>query len=783
MNSSTILTRVLFVTLFFITAITMHAQTWNGSVSNDWNTPGNWSTGVVPVSTSSVTIPAAGSITNWPKLNNDITLSSLQMNEGSQLDVNGKQISVTNILYLNVGTGNPAEATITNSTGGDIIFNLGTSGTYKQIGKVKFDKNVIFNLSGSCIFYDGYNNGPTRYMGNVTYNIGSSGSFFCCNNFANEYHGNLTATRTTAGTTTLFVEGLAALTGSFSYTNTVGGYSAINASGQSANAAAATIVGSVNIHVNTQNNGGFNMQHIKNSTAVGVILLENVGSFSSGIDLYDNVLLADINLDGYQGTGYFYRNDITGNFTLTQSAGNSAYTNLGGNHITGNTTLTQNSSAAFSTGVTGKDVYDGNFSLTKNDSNSVSLGTVNFGQDFNGNVVLNAASGLTVATGLVTFGGSANSTIEQLGTQALVFPNIRMNKTGGAVLTLNDPVTITTNLTFDNGNIVSTAGNYLRFNNNAAHTNASVASHVVGVVHKAGNQAFTFPVGTANSYNPVAIGAPTLLTDVFSAEYKKENPNTAGYTTDNHANTVQSVSLCEYWNVQRLNGSSNVKLTFAFNPPCANGAYITNPAELRVMHWNHSTNTWDDLGNDGNFTGSTTGTVTTAAAVTVSDFSPFTLGSTNADNNPLPVTFGSISATMRNGALEVKWSTESETNTSHFNIQVSQNGTDFTTIATIKSKAPNGTTDKITDYMQTISLPTGVLSGLTIAFALIAFGAKRRRGLFMITTVILLTCSLFACSRQELSEIDKKGRLFVRIEQVDINGTKSYSKTVQVNAN
>ncbi|GAB3420551.1 autotransporter outer membrane beta-barrel domain-containing protein [Niabella aquatica] len=774
MNASKILNRLLFAAFFFAAAMNLQAQTWNGSASSDWNDPANW-TGGVPASGSSVTIPAAGSITNWPKLNADITLNWLTMESGSSLDVNGRQLTVTGVLGLNIIDG-PDEVTIDNSAGGDIIFNLGTGGTNKQIGKVAFTKNVIFNLSGSCIFYDGYGSGATRYLGNVTYNIATTAAFTSANHYANEYRGNLTVTRTVPGATTLFREGLAALTGNFSYTNTAGGSSAINASGQPANAAAATIGGTVNINVNAQNNGYFNMQYIKNSTAGGAILVENVGpGFGGGIYMYDNVLLAGINLNGYLGVGDFYRNDITGSFTLTQAIGNSGYTSLGGNHITGNTTITQNSSATFSTGITGPDVYDGDFSLTKNGTGAVYIAN-NHGQDFNGNVILNAVSGLTISDNLVTFGGSNNSTLEHSGTQPLVFPRIRMNKTGGAVLTLNDPVTIATNATFDNGCIVSSAGNYLRFNNNAVHYNASATSHVVGVVHKAGNQAFTFPTGTAASYNPVAIAAPAVATDVFSAEYKQENPTVAGYNTADHVNTVQSVSRCEYWNVQRLNGTSEVKLTFTFNPPCAGGAgYVSDPAALRVMHWNGAT--WKDLGNGG-YTGSTTGTVTTAEAV--SSFSPFTFGSADAGSNPLPVTFGSITATMRNGALEVKWVTESETSNSHFNIQVSRNGTDFTTIATVPSEAPGGTTDQVMNYEQTIPLPAAALSGLTIAFALVAFGVRKRRSLYVLTTVILWVGSLFACSRRELAEADKNEKLFVRIEQVDIDGTTSYSKVVQV---
>ncbi|HMR84337.1 MAG TPA: BspA family leucine-rich repeat surface protein [Niabella sp.] len=152
----------------------------------------------------------------------------------------------------------------------------------------------------------------------------------------------------------------------------------------------------------------------------------------------------------------------------------------------------------------------------------------------------------------------------------------------------------------------------------------------------------------------------------------------------------------------------------------------------------------------------------------------------NCDESSLPVHFGPVTATLKNNELLVNWTTLSETNNSHFNIQVSRNGTDFTTIATVKSKAPNGTTDQVTDYEQPIQLPAAVLSALTITFVLFSFGIKKRKNLYLLTSIVLFACALFACSRQDIAAIETNQKLFVRIVQVDIDGTKSFSKTVQV---
>jgi hypothetical protein len=68
---------------------------WSGAVSSDWNTPANWSTGMVPTSTTSVIIPAAaGTIVMNGQGNNAYTVhimpgASLTINPGAELTIHG----------------------------------------------------------------------------------------------------------------------------------------------------------------------------------------------------------------------------------------------------------------------------------------------------------------------------------------------------------------------------------------------------------------------------------------------------------------------------------------------------------------------------------------------------------------------------------------------------------------------------------------------------------------------------------------------------------------------
>ena len=77
--------------------LTMNQSTWNGAVSNDWSTAGNWSAGI-PLATTGVIIPAA--MPNMPIVNTDpltpATCNTLTINTGATLTIAaGKALTAT----------------------------------------------------------------------------------------------------------------------------------------------------------------------------------------------------------------------------------------------------------------------------------------------------------------------------------------------------------------------------------------------------------------------------------------------------------------------------------------------------------------------------------------------------------------------------------------------------------------------------------------------------------------------------------------------------------------
>jgi hypothetical protein len=149
----------------------------------------------------------------------------------------------------------------------------------------------------------------------------------------------------------------------------------------------------------------------------------------------------------------------------------------------------------------------------------------------------------------------------------------------------------------------------------------------------------------------------------------------------------------------------------------------------------------------------------------------------------MPVLWGAVNAAIHNQQLAVSWTTLSETNNDHFEIEASTNGKDFTKIANIESKASNGNSSTTINYAITADINGiaaiagwSVLSCLALAMPI---RNKKVKGL-----LLLIMCSsiLYSCAKNSNGELGiNETKVYARIAQVDKDGTKTYSKTVLVN--
>lgn len=151
---------------------------------------------------------------------------------------------------------------------------------------------------------------------------------------------------------------------------------------------------------------------------------------------------------------------------------------------------------------------------------------------------------------------------------------------------------------------------------------------------------------------------------------------------------------------------------------------------------------------------------------------------------PLPVTFGSIVAALDKEGLKVQWSTESETNNDHFDIELSGNGRHFKKIYSQISKADGGNSSYRLRYEAIIALDNLTIASVWLMMLVLGTGALvvlKKRNIFPLLICVIVLIGI-ACTRNSNNSYDYKDNspYYLRIAQIDKDGSVSYSKIVRV---
>ncbi|NCU05836.1 MAG: hypothetical protein GXC73_17865, partial [Chitinophagaceae bacterium] len=256
-----------------------------------------------------------------------------------------------------------------------------------------------------------------------------------------------------------------------------------------------------------------------------------------------------------------------------------------------------------------------------------------------------------------------------------------------ATLTLNCPVGITKAMTFTNGVVISSAVHPLVFSDNSTASGASDFSFVNGPVKKIGDDAFIFPVGkpvmenpSVGGYRAIAItpALNTSSTDAFTAEFMQSSATALGPIT---APLITRVSRCEYWKLDKNSGSNDLSVhVTAFwtdRSNCnvvATVPYISDLPKLALAHFNGTS--WNSSGGTG--TGNVgVGSTPTNGNITwenVTEFSPFSLASTDFLENLLPLNVSEFDAKARMEDVSINWKVTQNEYYSQFTIERSRDG-------------------------------------------------------------------------------------------------------------
>ncbi|GAB3424022.1 NHL repeat-containing protein [Niabella aquatica] len=148
----------------------------------------------------------------------------------------------------------------------------------------------------------------------------------------------------------------------------------------------------------------------------------------------------------------------------------------------------------------------------------------------------------------------------------------------------------------------------------------------------------------------------------------------------------------------------------------------------------------------------------------------------------LPVVYGPIFAKIVDRSLVLNWSTLSEINNTRFEIEVSKDGQHFTNIGTVDTKAVDGNSDKTISYsfIKTIDVPMAAMGISLLSLAVILLFLNRKNRLLLSVMMVMGIGLTFAsCSKNgDQVDVSGEGKLFVRIVQVDKDGTRSVTDAI-----
>ena len=259
----------------------------------------------------------------------------------------------------------------------------------------------------------------------------------------------------------------------------------------------------------------------------------------------------------------------------------------------------------------------GNFTapatLTINGNATLTSGTFTAGANTNiaGDWTNNGAT-FTPGAGTVTFGGTSAQALG--GSDPSTFNNLTLNNLNG--LTLGAPVTVNNVLTLTSGKI-ATGASLLILPTTATVSGADAGKYIYGTVQRAftsGSPSFTFPIGDASLYAPVALSFTGISTpgNITASVTGSDCTKIAGSLID----STRSVNHC--WT---LANDTTVFTSYAATFSYGSGSDVdvgAVPANFIVQ--NYSGGSWTTLTDSGTPSG------TSATVSGVSAFGDFAIG-------------------------------------------------------------------------------------------------------------------------------------------------------------
>ena len=227
-----------------------------------------------------------------------------------------------------------------------------------------------------------------------------------------------------------------------------------------------------------------------------------------------------------------------------------------------------------------------------------------------------------------------NDQIKVSGTNSLSFGTVKLDNSQGVILI--NPMTVSSKMIFSDGVLTTKNGGFVLFESTAQSSVVSDSIFVNGIIKKEGTGSFQFNVGSNSIGRPLSVSEMTGI-NTISVEYFKANPCDSGYNTSLVSDSLQQISLCEFWKVTGAS-STDSRITLSWNGIESCG--VGNVADLRVSKWDGSQ--WTNEGATSVTGNTASGELSTSSTPDLIGSSIFTLGSISM-NNPLPIELGHLS--------------------------------------------------------------------------------------------------------------------------------------------
>lgn len=297
---------------------------------------------------------------------------------------------------------------------------------------------------------------------------------------------------------------------------------------------------------------------------------------------------------------------------------------------------------------------------------------------------LNAGSDLLTISGDVVNNGTINgnsvgtikfdASLKVSGSGKFNFTNVDVNDN----IALGASIDVAGNLSLTNGVVTVEGGQSVNFGT-AADATSNKDSYIDGMITKLGSSEFTFPSGNGGRRAELGVipGTGSNESTKFSVVYHY-NPDVDRIRTNDHEG-LEHVSKLEYWDVNCVPSNTPSNLVLHWD----NGdlSEITDLASLVVAH--KVGGNWENVGSEGASGSTSEGSIKSGI---VTSYSPFTFGSIDENTlvNPLPVTFIDFTGRVDGNAILLEWTTMSELNNEHFEIERSVDGKNFVTVGYVE---------------------------------------------------------------------------------------------------